>query len=224
MSPALYGFLIAYSEKRWRWKSGLRLPVCRPLYTAPCGPNEHREGASHFISFKSNLTRKWTIENQKPWSQFLSHILTKLLWSTEFHPSVFPLLVWFSNSLWSSKSLYNQIKWGAFSWSFGPNPARGSIGTTTIRKTHPTLLRSQSESSIWKLIFAWKFWNLWTASGRFESINLLVTLSPPPDGFGTEPFDWLVYLGRASRSNASTLVVITFISRDRTSSCPIRLS
>ena len=34
--------------------------------------------------------------NHKPWSQFLSHILTKLLWSTEFQPSVLPLFQKFS--------------------------------------------------------------------------------------------------------------------------------
>ena len=35
---------------------------------------------------------------------------------------------------------FQQIKWGAFSrWSFGPNPARGSIVSTTIHTTHPSL-------------------------------------------------------------------------------------
>ena len=32
------------------------------------------------------------------------------------------------------------VKWSAYSrWSFRPNSALGSIGTMTIRKTHPTL-------------------------------------------------------------------------------------
>ena len=42
---------------------------------------------------------------------------------------------------------YVMIKWGASSrWSFGPKSAWGSI-ETTIGKTHPTLLKSQSSYS-----------------------------------------------------------------------------
>ena len=49
------------------------------------------------------------------------------------------------------------VKWGASpGWSFGPNPAWGSIETTTIGKTHPTLLFNLLSFRNWlmeKMIF-----------------------------------------------------------------------
>ena len=47
---------------------------------------------------------------------------------------------------------FQQIKWGAFSrWSFGPNPARGSI--ETIRKTHPTLTATNRVSRWFQFLY-----------------------------------------------------------------------
>ena len=39
------------------------------------------------------------------------------------------------------------IQWGSFfQWSFGPSSAWGSIETTTVGETHPTLVPSSSSN------------------------------------------------------------------------------
>ena len=56
----------------------------------------------------------------------------------------------------------NDSKWGAGSrWSFGPNSACGSIETTTIRKTHYTLLFQKKILHFCSSNEIWEKWNLW---------------------------------------------------------------
>ena len=67
------------------------------------------------------------------WDQFLRVQLTSMVCAWHLTLKYYCMNSWYT------------IKWSAYSpWSFRPNFAWGSIGTTTIRKTHPTLLCQDS--------------------------------------------------------------------------------
>ena len=92
-----------------------------------------------------------------PYNEFLRFLKIKLIKSNNFPSNLFSFCFKYNN-------FFVTIKWGASSrWSSRPNSAYGSLETTAIGKTHPTLiLMSLYLFTNFDRIFLWVIYN-WTA-------------------------------------------------------------